>query len=71
MHRIRIDAWLSQLDDELDAGRGADPAFLAQVREQLETTVVAENVFDRSYLRLELQDLERYYGVRLRDDSAC
>lgn len=66
MQRIRLKEWLSQLDDDLDAGRGSDPLFLAAVHEQLSTTVIAENIFDRAYLRLELQDLERYYGVTLR-----
>lgn len=70
MHRIHLDAWLSKLDDDLEEGLGKDPLYLAHVRELLAVSVVADNPIDASWLRLELQDLERHHGVRLRDASA-
>lgn len=66
MHRIHIDAWLTELDDALADGLGSDAGLLERAREALRSDVVPESEADARWLALELGDIERRYGVQLR-----
>lgn len=69
MHRLHIDAWLTELDGALAEGLHRDPDFLERARGFLRSDVVADNDADARWLSLQLGDLERQYGVNLRAPS--